>query len=158
MKKKNTYNTKVLQYTLLINFLLIINSNLLQAKEDYTLSLQYRSMTSNAGGQQAYALRLSHNDQGEILLFSNLFLLTGRWPLTGVAYDWRFVICSRDCFVRSFFQMGAGATTAGPLIELLWSITPLWLFRIDVVTHFYFSQLKPIFWNYPLWIGFSVPF
>lgn len=128
------------------------------AKEDYTLSLQYRSMTSNAGGQQSYALRLSHDDEGEFVLFSNLFLLTGRWPLTGVAYDWRFVICSRRCFIRSFFQVGVGATTAGPLMEVLWNLTPLWLFRIDVVTHFYFAQVKPILWNYPLWIGFSVPF
>lgn len=130
----------------------------LLAKDDYTLSLQYRAMTANAGGQQAYALRLSHDDKGEFLLFSNFFLLTGTWPLTGFAYDRRFVICSRSCFVRSFFQIGIGATTAGPLVELLWNITPFWLFRIDVVTHFYFSQIKPIFWNYPLWIGFSVPF
>ena len=131
--------------------------NVLGKNSQYTLSFQYKAMTPNAGGQQAYSLRLSEDDNYEWSIFSNQFLQTGAYPLTGLVYDWRFSICPRHCFVRSFVQIGGGVSSAGPMVEILWNITPLWLMRIDFVTHFYFAQLKPIFWNYPLWLGVSVP-
>ena len=126
--------------------------------ENYTLSLQYKATTPNAGGQDVYGLRLSFEDDWELGFFSNQLLVTGSLPLSGIVLDKRFVVCSRSCPVRVFFQLGAGISMAGPVVEALWSLTPLWLFRIDFATHFYFSQATPIIWNYPLWIGLSLPF
>lgn len=124
----------------------------------YTLSLQVKAMTSNAGGQDSYALRWAQDERWEIAAFSNQYLLTGRLPLSGLSYHWRFVVCPRRCFLHSFVQLGVGLSTAGPLLALEWSLTAFWLLRLDLATHIYFAQVRPIIWSYPLWLGLSLPF
>ena len=135
---------------------------MMAAKESFanydTISLHYKSWTSNAGGQVAYSLKWAHNDEWEWNLFSNQFLITGDFPLTGLTYGLRFPVCKRSCFISMFGQAGIGLSSAGPVVEFLWSLKPLWLFRIDMVTHLYFSQPQPIVWSYPFWLGMSVPF
>ncbi|MCB9228762.1 MAG: fibronectin type III domain-containing protein [Deltaproteobacteria bacterium] len=125
---------------------------------DNSLSLQYKAWTSNAGGQDAYSLRWSVDDSYEWTLFSNHLLTSGSYPLTGLLWDVRFPICGHSCVIGVWAQAGAGLSTAGPVVEFLWSFRFFWLLRVDMATHLYFSQLKPIVWSYPFWIGISLPF
>ncbi len=123
----------------------------------YTVSAQGLALAPNAGGQRAWSLRLAENDQVEYSLFVNEYLVTGSVPLTGVSYGWRYSLCGRICPLRMFAQLGAGVSTAGPVVEVIWSVTPLWLLRVDIATHFYFLTDRAILWSYPFWLGVSVP-
>ena len=115
------------------------------------------AMAPNAGGQEAYALRRANNER-EWSLFMNQYLLAGGYPLSGISYAKRFPICELHCPIQAYVQAGGGLSTAGPLIELLWGTNIFWLARIDIATQIYFSTKRVIFWSYPLWVGFSVPF
>ena len=128
------------------------------ARGSQTFSLQYKSWTSNAGGQEVYSLRWEIDDKYEWALFSNQFLITGNYPLTGLLWDLKYTICGRSCFLGLSAQTGIGLSTAGPVVEILWSVRPFWLIRIDMATHLYFSQIQPIIWSYPFWLGVSIPF
>lgn len=159
-------------------FLLILCETLLFAgstafavnDKPYTVSASMNALAANAGGQEAYALRI-HHDDAEYHVFANRSLSVGGKPLVGAGYDLRFNLCE-DCFWRVFIQGGAGLSNAGPYVELDWGmaipIVPLWLpthpprylpqLRIDFATHLIFSQLRPNTWSYPLWLGIAVPF
>lgn len=134
-----------------------LNASPLQAGDYNTISLQYISFAPNAGGQFAYAIRWAHNDSREYSLFSNQFLNTGKYPLSGAIYSIRFPLCPR-CVVSTSGEIGAGLTNAGPMIELDWNLTVLWVARIDFATHLYFPTVRAIAWSYPLWLGITVPF
>ena len=127
------------------------------ALEDITI--QYLSLAPNAGGQNSYALRLGlDQDKRELGFFANQYLNAGGLPLIGVIYSIRFPLCQHSCLVRSVFQLGGGFSSAGPMVEFLWSTIPLWFFRIDIATHVYATTTLPILWNYPLWLGLTLPF
>lgn len=127
------------------------------SSKGYTLSFQTIAFTSNAGGQPTYSLRLAKEDQEEFTLFSNQYLITGDIPLTGIIYSKRLVWCPRNCPIGSFLQIGGGISSAGGVIEILWSLTPLWIFRIDFASHFYILLDRAVLWSYPLWLGLSIP-
>lgn len=144
---------------ILFSFISFIMHGTASAKpQSKTLSMQYQSFTANAGGQEAWSLRLSMNDRIEYSIFANKYLTAENYPLLGAIYSLRLPILSRKYPIRSFTQLGAGLTNIGPVVELLWSFTPLWIFRIDFSTHFYFTRSRMITWSYPLWVGISVPF
>ena len=124
----------------------------------YAVTAQQYALAPNAGGQQVYSLRLSVDDRIEYSVFSNQYLMTGKYPLSGFIYDWRFPVCEQGCFLQSFAQIGVGLATAGPLVAITWNLTPFWLFRIDFSTHIYASVDRVIVWNYPFWLGLTVPF
>jgi hypothetical protein len=128
----------------------------LRAAEDITYSLQVAALAPNAGGQQVYALRRA-TDKNEWFLFSNSYLETGKYPLTGVGYNWRFPICDQECFWQFYVEVGGGISTAGPMAEIIWGMNLLWVTRLDIGTHFYVTQNRIITWSYPLWAGISVP-
>ena len=121
------------------------------------MSFQYIAVTGNAGGQQAYALRLSRDNEVEYSLFVNQYFYTGRYPLSGLTYAYRFALVPARYVVSSFLQVGAGISTAGPLGVILWNLTAFHVVRLDIATHIYFPQLRPFIWNYPLWLGITVP-
>jgi hypothetical protein len=146
--------TKAL-YCLIIAIGIIIPTDLI-AEEGVTYSLQVAALAPNAGGQQAYALRRS-TDEDEWFLFSNNYLETGKFPLTGAGYNWRFPICDQDCFWQFYVEVGGGISTAGPMAEVIWGMNFLWVTRLDIGTHFYLTQNRLITWSYPLWAGISVP-
>ncbi|MEZ4742788.1 MAG: hypothetical protein R3B45_10120 [Bdellovibrionota bacterium] len=143
---------------ILIELLLTTSLTVNAAENHYTLSLQQYAFNSNAGGQETWALRMAKNESWEISAFANEYLRTGKYPLVGATYDLRYKICGISCPIRSFAQVGGGFSSAGPMIELLWNITPLWLFRIDFATHIYVVPYRAIAWNYPFWLGLSIPF
>jgi len=121
-----------------------------------TYSLMLQSLAPNAGGQQAYALRRG-TDKIEMSLFANRSLYAGNFPLMGATYDWRFAICGRSCFWQFYAQAGVGLSTAGPMVEILWSSILLWTVRIDMATHLIVIPNRVITWSYPLWVGFAIP-
>ena len=123
-----------------------------------TVSFQYQSWTSNAGGQQSYGLRWAIDESQEWALFSNQYLMAADLPLSGIVWDLIFPVSPTSCALSMWIQAGVGLSSAGPVVEFLWSIRPLWLFRIDFATHLYFSGPKPIVWNYPFWLGINIPF
>jgi hypothetical protein len=125
---------------------------------EYSLSVQTAALAPNAGGQEAWSLRFSSGNTREYSVFANNYLRTGKYPLFGGLYSMRFPILGRGSPVQSFAQIGIGASSAGPMAEVLWNLTPLWLLRIDFATHFYFIPTRVIVWNYPFWIGATLPF
>lgn len=136
----------------------VFESNYAQKSDGYTLSLLSKAYTANAGGQDVYGLKLAIDDRTEYTLFANQYLITGAFPLTGLIYSKRLVWCPRSCVISSFIQTGIGISSAGPLVEFTWSLTPLWVLRIDISSHYYFFQIRPMQWSYPLWFGLSLPF
>ena len=96
----------------------------------YTVTGQYMALAPNAGGQQAYALRLGTNDW-EGGAFSNQYILAGDKPFTGVFYDFRFPICDDSCWWQFFAQTGGGFSNGGPFAQITWGTIipalPLWL-------------------------------
>lgn len=141
------------------------------AERTYVLSGQFQSFAPNAGGQQAYGLKLLTGNY-EFGAFQNSYLMVGNKPLLGGNIDFRFPFCSKNCFWEVFAQVGAGASTAGPLLESTWGavipLLPLWLkgpapryipaLRLDLTTQLIFIQWRGITWSYPLWAGLSIPF
>ena len=125
---------------------------------EYSLSLQNQALAPNAGGQTAWALRFASGNSREYSLFANEYLRTGKYPLFGGLYSMRFPILGRAAPIQTFAQVGMGISSAGPVVELLWNLTPFWLLRIDFATHFYFIPQRVIVWNYPFWLGLTVPF
>lgn len=123
-----------------------------------SISFLYKAMTANAGGQQAYSLKYQTKKGSEWSAFLNYFLLTGAFPLTGIGWVQKFDVCNKHCYIDTTATIGGGLSTAGPYLEVGWQLNPLWLFRFDFVTHFYFSGIQPIVWNYPLWLGVTLPF
>lgn len=152
---------KILSVTLLWLSLLLGSSPGRSAAEERNLTLQALALAPNAGGQTVWALRYSSalaSGGTEYTLFGNEYLITGNYPLMGGVYSWRFPIIGRKWPIQSFAQLGLGASSAGPMTELLWSISPFWVIRIDFATHFYARLDRAIVWNYPSWIGLTVPF
>jgi hypothetical protein len=125
---------------------------------DYALALQGAALAPNAGGQEAWALRFATDNSREYSIFANEYLRTGDYPLVGAIYSFRFPIFSRVWPIYSFVQIGAGASSAGPVAEFLMNLTPAWVVRIDFSTHFYAIPERVIVWNYPFWVGLTVPF
>ncbi len=121
------------------------------------LSFQYIALTGNAGGQNAYSLSLAQENKREYNLFMNQNLSTGNYPLCGATYNLRRNLLPVEAVLTAFIQVGVGLATAGPILALTWNLTALQIVRIDVTTHLYFSQLRPIVWNYPLWLGLTLP-
>lgn len=143
-------------YILLV--LIILFSNSSHANSNYAISAQQYALAPNAGGQTAWSLRLSKNDDREYSIFVNEYLQTGSFPLMGTTYDFKYALCGRSCFLQSAALIGFGISSAGPLVNLTWSFTPLWIVRIDFSTHIYAIPSRLIVWNYPLWLGITVPF
>ena len=137
----------------------------------YTVTGQFISLAPNAGGQNAYALRLATNEW-EISGFSNLGISINGRALTGATYDWRFPICDDSCWWQFFVQTGVGASNGGPLAELTWGsvlpLVPIWLpftaprylpaLRLDMTTQIIATRWRAVTWSYPLWAGISVAF
>ena len=137
----------------------------------YTLTSQFIALAPNAGGQNAYSLRLATNNW-ELSGFSNLSVAVGGRALTGATFDWRFPICDDSCWWQFFVQAGAGVTNGGPVTELTWGsvlpLVPLWLpfgtprylpaLRLDITTQVLAIRWRAVTWSYPLWAGLSVAF
>ena len=125
----------------------------------------------NAGGQEALSLRWAR-EKHEISAFSNSYLLAGGRPLVGGMWSRRLPVCDHSCWWQFWSQMGAGLSTAGPLLEISWGmqipLLPLWLprpafagvpaLRIDFATHMFITRKRFVVWSYPLWAGIAVPF
>ena len=126
------------------------------AGELYQTAVMAQSFAPNAGGQVVYALRRG-TDSHEWSVFSNQYLKAGSYPLTGALYSKRYTLCGISCPVQFFGQLGVGASTAGPMLEFLWSINFLWVGRLDFVSHLYFTKQRIVVWNYPIWLGVSLP-
>jgi hypothetical protein len=119
-------------------------------------AIQWQASAPNAGGQQAYGFRRS-TQKSEWGLFINDYILAGGRPLVGGVYDFRYPLCGSGCLLQVYGQAGLGLSSAGVFSEIGWSTTTLWIFRIDVLTHLYFTRSRIINWSYPLWIGFTIP-
>lgn len=140
------------------------------ASSDYTLTMQTLSLAPNAGGQTAYSARLLSSDF-EYGVFSNTYLLAGNYPLTGAVMNYHMPLCEKDCWWQFFAQAGGGISTGGPLAEITWGmilpLVPLWLptkapkyypaLRLDITSQFIFIRNRALIWNYPMWIGLSLP-
>jgi hypothetical protein len=157
---------------LLATLALLIAAPAQSATSDrYQVAAQGVALAPNAGGQQAYSLKLAHGDW-EAGAFSNQYVTAGSYPLSGGTFDWRFPVCDDQCFWQFFAQAGAGVSTGGPLAEITWGavipLIPLWLptrappylpaLRIDITTQLIFVRWRAVTWSYPLWVGLSVPF
>lgn len=141
------------------------------ADTKYTVSAQAMAFAPNAGGQEAYTLRLATNEW-EAGAFSNQYILAGNAPLTGAFVDWRFPICDDSCWWQFFAQTGVGLSNGGPLAQITWGtvipLLPLWLptssprylpaLRLDITTQMIFIRYRGVTWSYPLWAGISVAF
>ena len=166
------------QYLKAFSLILLISAALLAApnafgkkKDLYQITGQIGALAPNAGGQQSFSLKLSRSNW-EVSLFSNQYLLAGAYPLTGATYNWRFPICSTDCWWQLFLQTGAGLSNGGPIGEITWGsiipALPIWLpfgtpryipaFRVDITTQLIFVQWRAVSWSYPFWFGVSFPF
>jgi hypothetical protein len=141
------------------------------ADDKYTVSAQAMALAPNAGGQEAYTLRLATNDW-EAGAFSNQYIVAGDQPLTGVFYDLRYPICDDSCWWQFFAQTGVGISNGGPLAQITWGtvlpLLPLWLptssprylpaLRLDITTQMIFIRYRGVTWSYPLWAGISIAF
>jgi hypothetical protein len=137
----------------------------------YNLTAQGKALAPNAGGQDAYALRLGTNNW-EVAGFVNQYITAGGVPLIGGTFDFRLPVCDDSCFWQFFAQAGGGISTGGPLAEITWGtqipLLPLWLptrappyvpqLRIDFTSQFIFIRYRAVTWSYPLWAGISIPF
>ena len=118
-------------------------------------SLQVQAFAPNAGGQEAYALRMA-NDEREWSIFANRYLYAGSFPMVGALYSRRFPLCGQSCIWDFYAQAGLGVSSAGPLAEVLWGTNLFWILRLDFSTHL-IMQKRLIVWGYPLWVGISIP-
>jgi len=160
----------------LINMVMVITAlfgghDVNAAGKDRTLTLQAMAFAPNAGGQEAYAVRMHQADR-EYSLFANRYLMAGQYPLVGGVYSVRFPVCDETCWWQFFVQLGAGISSAGPLTEIIWGtmipIAPLWLprpspkylpaIRLDIATQMIIVPQRLVIWSYPLWLGISLPF
>lgn len=137
----------------------------------YAVTAQAKALAPNAGGQDAYSLRVGTNNW-EVGAFANKYITAGGVPLIGSTFDWRLPICDDSCFWQFFAQAGGGLSTGGPLAEITWGtmipLAPLWLpvraprflpqFRLDFTSQFIFVRYRAVTWSYPLWAGISFPF
>ncbi len=121
-----------------------------------TYSFFWKAHAPNAGGQNIYSVRRADDDH-EISLFRNEYLITANRPLMGANYSLRLPICDSSCFVQAYTQLGAGLSTAGPFLDISWSVIGLWLARVDFTTQLYITQTRIMTWSVPLWIGVSLP-
>jgi len=124
----------------------------------YSLTVQKDAWAPNAGGQQVYGLRLAVEDKNEYFIFANEALIVADYPLLGAGYAYRYPVWDRVWPLRFFAQFGLGLSSAGPMLELTFSLVNLWLFRVDISSHLYISNPRIIIWNYPLWLGITIPF
>lgn len=141
------------------------------SSDRYTVSSQVGAFAPNAGGQEAYTLRLGKGTW-EAGVFSNQYVLAGDYPLSGAFYDRRFPVCGSECFWQFFVQFGAGLSNGGPLAQITWGsmipLLPIWLprsapsyvpaLRLDITTQLIFVRYRAVTWSYPLWVGLSIPF
>ena len=155
--------------TLLPLFLLLAGSAA-AADKGYQVAMQLAALAPNAGGQDAYSLKVEH-DNIEYSVFSNQYILAGSFPLSGATAEYRWDICGRDCWWQFFLQAGGGGSNGGPIGQITWGsaipLVPFWwptsapkyvpALRLDFTTQFILIQWRAISWSYPLWIGLSVP-
>lgn len=141
------------------------------ADKRYHLTAQGMALAPNAGGQEAYTLRLATNDW-EAGVFRNEYITAGDYPLMGGTFEWRFPICDDACFWQFFVQAGGGGSTGGPVAHITWGtqipLLPIWLptrappyvpaLRIDFTTQMIFIKWRGVAWSYPIWAGITVPF
>jgi hypothetical protein len=151
---------------------LFLESRTFAAEKLRSVTAQVGALAPNAGGQVAYSLKYAHDDDWEASLFSNQYILAGKYPLSGATYSRRFPVCDSSCFWRFFVQTGAGVSTGGPMAEITWGsiipILPVWLptsapkyipsLRIDFTSQFIFVRYRAVTWSYPLWVGLTVSF
>ncbi len=164
-------NLKLLLLALTLSGWISLAAESRAADRKYTVSAQALALAPNAGGQEAYTLRLATNEwEGGV--FSNQYILAGDKPLTGAFYDLRFPICDDSCFWQFFVQTGAGLSNGGPLAQITWGtvipLLPIWLpfsapryvpsLRLDITTQMIFIRYRAVTWSYPLWAGISVAF
>ena len=135
----------------------------------YTWSAHGAALAPNAGGQEAYSLKLARG-WWEAGAFSNTYILANDLPLSGITFDWRFPVCGQQCFWQFYVQAGGGVSNGGPIAQFSWSAIlpglPIWLpreappylpaLRVDFVTQLIFIQYRAITWSYPLWLGISL--
>lgn len=139
------------------------------ADQPWATSVQVGALAPNAGGQAVYTIREYHAKR-EYSVIANTYLSAGKYPLAAGIYSWRFPLCGEECWWQFHSQVGAGFSTAGPVVELLWGsilpVAPLWLpragpkyfpaIRIDFATHLIAIPYRVVMWSYPLWIGMTV--
>ncbi len=156
---------------LLVIVALLASSPAYAADDRTTVTGQFLALAPNAGGQEAYSLRVAR-DSWEAGVFSNQYLLAGDKPLTGAVIDYRLPICDTSCFWQFFVQGGGGISNGGPVAEITWGsiipLLPLWLptsapryvpaLRLDITTQFVFVRYRAVTWSYPLWVGVSISF
>ena len=157
---------------IVVAFVLAVGASGVARAGDYAVTAQTLALAPNAGGQQAYALRLG-TDHWEARRLQQPLPLR-RQPCRSPArvFDFRFPICDHTCFWQFFVQAGGGLSNAGPLAELTWGtmipLLPVWLpvprfnyvpaLRLDITTHMIAIRQRIVTWSYPLWVGVSVPF
>ena len=136
-----------------------------------SLGLLVGAFAPNAGGQEALSLRWTR-EKYEFSGLTNSYLLAGGKPLIGAMASRRLPLCDQSCWWQFWSQVGAGLSTAGPLLEISWGmqmpLLPLWLprpsfvgvpaLRIDFATHMFITRKRLVVWSYPLWAGIAVPF
>ena len=153
-------------------FFLSFSSQLLAGPvEQKWISMRFKSFTSNAGGQNAFAASYS-NEKHEYTVFSNQNLQTENYPLTGGIYSWRFLGCEKNCMWNFYGNVGGGISNGGPMAEVLVGvmvpIVPVWFtggplkyvpyVRLDFGNQFFASRHRVITWSYPLWLGLAFSF
>lgn len=121
-----------------------------------TYSFLWKAHAANAGGQDIYSIRRADDDH-EISLFRNEYLISSGRPLMGATYSLRLPVCDSSCFVQGYTQLGAGLSTAGPLLDITWSVIGLWVARVDFTTQLFLTKTRIMTWSVPLWIGVSLP-
>ena len=119
-------------------------------------SIQVVALAPNAGGQNAFAFRRA-TDIAEWGFFLNQSVKTGDVNLMGGGYAKRLSLCGIYCIWDFYIQAGIGLSTAGPMVEFLWGTNWLWLVRLDFATQIYLTKDRVILWNYPFWLGLSLP-
>ena len=139
-------------------FSTLVGNRFLLADGPYTISAQGIAFTADAGGQSAYSLRFSDSNIWEYSLFLNEYIVVGAFPLVGAVASKRWSLCGSYCPLNLYAQLGVGLSNIGPMVELIWGSTWLWIARIDVASHMYVSRERVITWSLPLWLGLSIPF
>jgi hypothetical protein len=141
----------------MIGVILIFGSSIAESKDNWTYySLQGLAYTANAGGQTSVAVRRRAADY-EWSLFGNDYLRAGGIPLIGLSWDRRFEMLGPGWPLRPYFQVGPGISTGGPFAELMWGCTIAYVLRIDIATHLIATSKRIVSWNYPFWVGMTVP-
>lgn len=134
------------------------------------IASQFMSFAPNAGGQEIYGLRMA-KDVWETSLFSNQSISAGNLPYSGVLLHRRFSICDDRCFWQFYVAGGVGGSNGGPVTEFTWTtvipLLPIWLpfkapsffpaLRLDITTQLVYIRWRAVTWNYPFWVGISMP-